>query len=408
MRSGQSGQALVFVALLSTVLIGFVGLVADGGAVAAQQELAQSAADGAALAGAYGIKQPGATAATATTLAGTVLASLGLPANDLSVSFLTSSGATTTVPAAAVTAQATVTDSRPTFFLKVLGVNAVRVTGTASAATAPTTVCALCVLGAAGTNLSQATKSQISVIGGAVVVNSTASPNMSLGNNASLSATAVTIAGGTYSLGKGARITPTPVIGAAAADAIAILAAPTLAGSSSPYTSPATSGSGSLPSGIYSSIIVNGSYSLSLTGIYVVTGPITINGGSLTASGALIYLTCPSYPTPCTSGTTSCGSISAGAGTMSITALGSGTYANLAVFADRNCQATNSVSGAAALTVTGTYYTKGMGLSVQNNGLTTLNSVVIVDRVSLPASNSTLTVNYSAAQNFIPKVALSQ
>src|SRR6202030_4123460 len=51
----ECGQSLVLAALLITALTGFVGLAVDGGEAANEQQIVRSAADGAALAGAYSI-----------------------------------------------------------------------------------------------------------------------------------------------------------------------------------------------------------------------------------------------------------------------------------------------------------------------------------------------------------------
>ena len=228
-RLQQQGQAIVLFALLSIVLVGFVGLVIDGGEVAAQQQLVQSAADGSALAGGYGVAQPGATVGSATTLAQNVLRNLGLATGDLSIAFLDAGGGATTTPAAVKTVQATVSDSKPTFFLKVLGVNSTQVSARASAAAGAVQGCVLCVLGS-GTTVVEGVGAGITVSGGSAVIDSTASPNLLLNDNAHFSATSVTIVGGGYQLGQSATITPVPALGNAVADPFAALPVPSVGG----------------------------------------------------------------------------------------------------------------------------------------------------------------------------------
>jgi Flp pilus assembly protein TadG len=57
LRDGESGQAIVLVAVLMVGLVGVVGLVTDGGIVFTQRRDLQNVADAAALAGASQIDQ---------------------------------------------------------------------------------------------------------------------------------------------------------------------------------------------------------------------------------------------------------------------------------------------------------------------------------------------------------------
>ena len=393
----QHGQTLVLVALLSTVLIGFVGLVIDGGEVAAQQQLVQSAADGAALAGVYQVGQPGATTASATTLAQAVIANLGLPSGDLALSFLDAGGAATTTPAAVAVVRAVVTDSQSTYFLKVVGIGSARATGRASASPrrAP---CALCVLGLANTTVDQVQNSTVDVSGGGAIIDSRGTANLSLGDSATFTAPSVTIAGGSYVLGPQASISPVPSVGPAAPDPFPLLSAPSVAGAARAYSSPG-SGSGSLAPGVYSSITVNGSYSLRLSpGIFVLTGPLVIAGGDLTASGVLLYLGCASYPVGCAAPTASCGRVDTSGGPAVLSAPTTGPYARLAIFADRRCTGANPLGDQTV--VTGTAYLPAMAVAVQDNSNVTFNGALILGTLSV-GDSAGLAVSYVATQNYV-------
>lgn len=392
-QRGQRGQVLVLAALLSAVLLGFLGLVVDAGQLAAAQQAGQSAADGAALTAVYSIST-GSTEAAATTAAGNVLTAVGLPPSALSLAYLDSSGSPTANASSVATVQATVSQARATFFLGALGIRAFTATATASASLAESgTACALCVMAAFGTAFSEGASAQVQVTGGAVVVDSTGNPNLSLASGASLNAPAVTIAGGAYSLGSGATIMPAPVVGAVASDPLAGLAEPSVGGTASNYVSP-SSGTGSILPGVYSGITVSGRYRLRLQpGVYVLTGPLEGAGGTVTGSGVLIYLACPSYPSGCGGPGAYVG---VGSGSINLSAASSGTYAGVAVFADPGNTATNTV-GSGTLTLTGSLYGASMPLALTQSGdSATVNGQLVAASVSV-APSSQLTVAYSAS-----------
>jgi len=180
-RRGQSGQSLVLAAILMTVLVGFTGLAIDGGEATAQQELVRNAADGASL-------------AAATAQAGNVVTADGLPASDLTLSYLDSGGAATVVPASVATVRAVVAHSSSTFFLGAVGIRNIRVTASADASTAASggaagsTPCALCVMKATTTTFATGT-SDVVTLSGPIQMNSTAGQAINLGGSTSVTAT---------------------------------------------------------------------------------------------------------------------------------------------------------------------------------------------------------------------------
>jgi hypothetical protein len=392
----QRGQVLVLVALLMAVLAGFLGLVIDGGGVAAEQQLVRNAADGAALAGGYAIFRQSSTEAAATTAAQKVLIADSLSSGDLAISFLDSGGSPTAALALVRTVQATVTDSRRTTFLALLGLASTQISATAEVAGTASTVaaCALCSMSSAPTGISIGNNAHLTVTGAGLIVNSTANPNLSVGSGGSLSAPSIVEVVNRVS--NSGTITPAPTLGSATGDPHAGLTAPSLAGSAVAYTAPI--GSPSIGPGIYSSISVNSGSTLTLSaGTYVLTGPLNVTGGSLTGAGVTIYLACPGYPTACAGGTSGAAmNLTGGATTLSPPL--TGTYAGLTVFADRNNNAATTISQA-ALTVTGTWYSIAMPIHdlhpSDSFGFGELDTAAVT-----LSNNSVMTVAYVQAQSY--------
>jgi len=229
---GQGGQSLVLSALLITVLIGFVGLVVDGGEASNEQQIVRSAADGAALAGAYAIAKGSATTA-ATTRAQQVLLAVPLPAADLTMSYLDSGDSATTVTASVVTVRAVVADSHRTYFLTALGVPTLLLTAIAEAKSAggggAAAACAVCLMGATGTTLTERNSASMTITGGPLQVNSNGTPALSQSNGASLTAPSIAVVG-SVAQGTG-TIAPAPVTGGSAIpDPLAAIPVPVVAG----------------------------------------------------------------------------------------------------------------------------------------------------------------------------------
>lgn len=385
-------------AILSSVLAGFVGLVIDVGGVTSEHERAQSAADGAALAAAQDLAG-GATLAAATAYAQAVLASEDITTSALTLTFRDSSGAVTATAASVSSVDALVSFSYATRFLPVLGISSTPVSAGATASVPGRSgnfgPCGLCAMATSGSIVSLGNGATVTVRGNGVYVDSTSNPNVTLNGSATLTATFITLAAS--HLGGGGTATPTPTVGAPIADPLAGLAVPAVAGVATAYSTP-LSGSGSLSPGVYSSITVNGTYALTLNpGTYVLEGQVKVNGGSLTGNGVTLYLTCPGYPVT-TCGGAAGASLSLPAGTTTLTAPSSGTYQGVVVFADRTNTATNTLGGG-ALSTTGTFYTIAMPWNdTARSTAYTLSSELIVQTFTV-ANGGTVTINYSNSQN---------
>jgi len=395
-RSHQRGQVLVLVTLLLAVLAGFLGLVIDGGGVAAEQQLVRNAADGAALAGGYSIFRQGSSLAAATTTAQLVVVADGLPSGDLAMAYLDAGGVATATPALVRTIRATVTDARKTTFLNVLGIATTQIGAVAQVAGAAGVAapCALCAMSVSNPGVTLLNGSQLTVTGGSLIVNSTALPNIDVHRVAIL--TAPSIVEVVDNVSNAGTITPAPVIGSAVADPHPAAPAPSVAGSAVAYTAPASSAT--ITPGVYSQITVGVGAALTLAaGVYVLTGPITMTGGSITGAGVMIYLACSGYPTACPAGTLGA-ALNFSGGALNLSPPTSGTYAGMTVFADRNNIAPITLAST-ALTVTGTWYTIGMDLQQTHIGDTL--HLGETDVASVSIKNSTvLTVAYLQSQSY--------
>jgi len=365
-RRGQRGQSLVLAALLITALMGFVGLVVDGGEAANEQQIVRSAADGAALAGAYSISK-GSTIAAATTLAGQVLVAVPLPAGDLTMTYLDSGGVVTAVAASVAKVRAAVVDNHPTYFVKALGVPTVQLTATAEAnvpvASGVAAACGLCGMGAAGTQtLTVGDTTSITITGGPVQVNS---DTQFFDNNSTFTAPSIVFGGNNTNKGNNVSITPAPVIGAAIPDPLSAIPVPALAGATTAFTAPA--GASTLPPGRYSTVTVPFGATLTLNpGTFVITTRLNITGGTVNGAGVTLFFGCASYPTACLVGQFG-GHVTMSSGSLTLSPPASGTYFGLTVFADRNNVAANTFSSDTVI-VTGTWYTLKQPLSDDTDG----------------------------------------
>jgi LysM repeat protein len=397
-RGGQRGQSLVLAALLITALTGFVGLVVDGGEAANEQQIVRAAADGAALAGFYAIAKGSATTA-ATTLAQQVLVAVPLPSSDLTMSYLDSGGSPTAVTASVVTVQAVVADRHQTYFLGALGVPNLLLSATAEAKMGTpagvAATCAVCLMGAAGTTLTEKNNATMTIIGGPLQVNSNGVPAL-LQNNGSTSLTAPSIiVVGTVQKGTG-TITPTPVSGSAIVDPFSAITVPSVAGAASSFTAPG--GSSTLAPGVYSTITVNAGSTLTLNaGTFVIETQLNVNGGTVNGAGVTLYLGCSAYPTACTVGQSG-GLINASAGSLTLSPPTAATYAGLTVFADRNNIATDTFS-TSTVNVTGTWYSLRQPVTDTTNADTISFGQLVIASLTMPNSSS-FTASRSATQSY--------
>lgn len=385
-RRGQRGQSLVLAALLITVLIGFVGLVVDGGEAANEQQIVRAAADGAAIAGTYAIAKGSATA-TATTLAQQVLAAVPLPTGDLTMTYLDAGGSSTAVATSVVTVRAVVSDNHRTFFLGALGVPTLLLTATAEAkngAVGTTAACALCLMKATTATLNEFANANMTITGGPLQVNSSNGSAINQRNGASLTAPSIIVVGG-VNQGTG-TITPTPTAGSAIPDPLSAIPVPAVAGVATNFTAPV--GVSALPPGVYGTVTVNAGSTLTLSpGTFAIRTRLNVVGGTVIGAGVTIFLGCAAYPTACGIGASGAFiSVSAG-GKLTLSPPDTGTYTDLTVFADRNNVATDTFAGS-TVNVTGTWYALVEPLTDTTSGDSVSFGQLIIASISMPASST--------------------
>jgi hypothetical protein len=325
-----------------------------------------------------------------------------IPAADLTIGYYDSSGAQTTTPSSVASITATVTHTFSTLFLPIVGINSGRVSATATVGvTQGGATCVVCVMSPSSSlALDLTANGSLSVSGGNVQVNSTASTALVVSANASLAVTS----GRVYLVGGylGTHISPTPVTGAAAVtDPLA----------SVPVPSVTTAGTGTttLNPGVFSSLAIAGNQSVTMNpGTYVFKGGITVAGnGSLTGHGVTIYLACSNYPTACTSGQIGAGMAVTGNGTVDLSAPSYGTYQGLTVFSDRSNKSTTDFGGNGSARFVGTSYQLAGTLNLHGNGSnSSLNARIIANTVLL-TGNATVTDTYTQSANYVAPSVLT-
>ena len=435
MLRSQKGQALPLFALCFIVLIGFVGLVIDGGMAISRQQAEQSAADGAALAAGYVIvdqtftAQPLPNYPAANSAAQNVVTTDGYASSALALAYLQADGTTPATSTLNVQyVQATVSGNSATYFMKALGFASISTSASATvlAAQGIQAPCGLCAVTGDGRGV-HAVQSSITVNGGDFYV---ASVDPQHATQFEVSSSLTTSGGNNYYIPPGAfdcngGSTCTPAFQPAPAN---YPAANPLA--NAPYPSVANvqtyGGGGTASPGIYNGLTVPANQSLNLTsGVYVLTGNLVLGkNAKLTsdAGGVMIFLACASYPAPCS---TSSGNVtspctgtaeqiantgpgglgayldmSANGSTMAITPPTSGQYKGLAVFADRNNYSCNFLDHGTLSTGPGTWYTLNMPFDGLASDTLAFGQVVVPDFGKI--FKSTLAVTMVAGITYTP------
>ncbi len=274
--------------------------------------------------------------------------------------------------------------------------------GTAGAVTIGQTIFVLDP--SAGGALSLSGSASINISGG-IYVDSSSSSALSASGAPSIKASVIDVHGGVQKSGS-PSFSPAPVIGAAVVtDPLASLPMPGTSGLTS-YGAENLSGSSSatIKPGIYSSISVSGSATLTMgAGTYIIKGGgFTVSGaGSVTGSGVIIVNAGSDYPS---AGGTFGGVSLSGSGTYKLTPPTSGTYAGIVILQTRDNTKAMTVSGAAS-GMTGTIYASAAALTISGSGqlsasldvdTLTLSGAAVANAVTLNAPLGT--VAYTPAQ----------
>jgi hypothetical protein len=285
----ESGQALIITALCMTCLFGFAALATDVGIMLREKRMVQTAADGAAVAGAsemfVGTAQVSSVAKAAAGLNGY---SDGVNGVTVVVN-----GGPTTGPAygphAGVSGYVEVIVSKvqPTIFMNLFGVFNMTPTARAVATYGQTNGC-IVTLGTTGTDISIIGNANITVATCGIAVNSSSlatdpNPAMYLQGSATLTASSIAIVGGDKEQGNVSLTPANPINGAVpTSDPLAPkLGTPPAPTGCINVPASAISGATHLTPGCYNGISLANTQYLTLdTGQYVINGPLSLQGTS--------------------------------------------------------------------------------------------------------------------------------
>lgn len=338
---------------------GLLGLSVDTGLMFRAKQMLQTAADCGALAGAAELSFGGSAAAAkgASALNGMTD---GLNGVTVTVNTPPLHGAYTGV---ANYVEVIVTQSVPTYFMKIFQINSMNVSARSVGGLRPSAAC-IYTLDATSTDVSLTGNGSLSIPNCGLIVNSTSSNAVTLSGNATLTAQSIAIVGGASSSSPGA-LSPAPVTGVApVSDPLAYLSAPSY-NSSACLPNPSPSGMVTLgPSTAggticYNGLTLSGQAAVTLNpGVYVINGSFSTSGqSSITGNGVTIYLPAPS------------GQLSlSGGSVVKLTAPTSGPYSGILLYEDRSNTNGMSVSGGAGSVLTGIFYAPKARVTFTGNG----------------------------------------
>jgi hypothetical protein len=402
MRSGkESGQVVIAVALGMVALVGFTALAVDVGYLRREQSLMQTAADSAALAGAWALSQAGDWQA-----AGQNDASLNGFTNGVNGVSVVLSQPTSGLYAGTQYVQALVAKNQPTFFMRAFGEDSVALNAQAIAYAGNSRNCVYALDPSAPAALSLSSGASLTSACG-VIVNSTSNQALQLTSGADMTAPWIGL-GSSSPQGTLPANTHYPIV--QVTDPLAYLSPPSFsntnsnpstAGCSQPgfalrnsqqkvitpctYTTPITVGSGAsltFESGNYTlngglAVSTNGSATLN-PGNYTINGGISastsstlnmgqgnyyITGGLVASTGATATLSGGSYFIQGTSSNGDCSWGALGVSTSANVSLGAGTYV---------LEGGIGVSSGSTLKLgAGTYILEGGGMTVCSAGTLT-------------------------------------
>ena len=395
---------------MSILLIGALGLAIDGGQMYAHRQMAQAAADAAAQAGImsmfdgtnttsaqpFGTGTPPIASSVCTTADGRTPCVYardngfgGTSADTVTLSFPTTvSGvalSSASVPALAVTVQRTLRTGLIRF---VGGPATVTITakGTAGLVGVVSPDCVY-ALDPSAQNAFQATNgATVALSGCAIAVNSTNSDALTVSGGSSVTATAISVAGGDV-ISNGGSTTPAPTTGAApAADPLASLPSPAVGACNFTNYNPGW-GTWTLNPGTYCGgiNISNGATATFNPGTYIIKGgALSLVGGTTdTGSGVMFYLT----------GTNaSYGSVNISNGAnVTFSGPASGPYTGIVFYQDRSItSAVNATfSGGVSMKLTGTLYFPTTSVLFSNgSSVSNVYTAIVAKQVSFTGGTS--------------------
>jgi Flp pilus assembly protein TadG len=389
-RIGRRGMVVVLVAMMLPIIIGTMALALDGGVLYLQRRQAQTAADAAALAGAYSYSTT-SSLSSAQTAAQSVALANGYTVQTSSI----------TQPLANQIA-VTVTANPPRFFSGLWGNGGMSVTASATAAVStgsgstPYTTSSLVLLDQTMSgSLSLAGSATINASGG-IQVNSSSSTAVNA-NNAGHTSSNINVVGG-YTTSSGGSLSGTVQTGSSSVgDPLSSLSVPSTPTTSSTNGLSGYPGYGSytMQPGLYTSSVSlgNGGTFTMQPGLYYFQGGagLTIaNGATLTGSGVTIYVD------------NGGGTISfQGGTTTTLSAPGSSPTGNaiqgVVYFQGRTSTTSPSFGNGANINLTGTFYAAKAPLTFNGGSFSNLASQIVADSANL-SNNANISVPYSASK----------
>ena len=171
-RGQQSGSIMVIVAVSMLILIAFVGLVVDGGEITSEVRVSQNAADAAALAAAWEWADNGQNITSAKALASVVAVKNGIPASDLTVTFLDAAHNPTSIGSEVAYVDGDGSHQFQTLFLPIINIDSARTTAHAEVQVVGDPYeCVVCSLSQSAAN-ALSISSTFAITGGSTVVDS--------------------------------------------------------------------------------------------------------------------------------------------------------------------------------------------------------------------------------------------
>ncbi len=218
-------------------------------------------------------------------------------------------------------------------------------------------------------------------IPGLVFVDSSSKSALSEKGSAQINAVSIQVVGGVHTDGSaGFSVPPTTGV-LALPDPLAGLVPPSPTGMTNYGSVSMKDGSRVLSPGIYLSIRLSGTASVTLNpGVYVIEGGgLTVTGGaSISGQGVLIYNAGSNYPN---AGGSFGGITLSGSGTMNLTAATTGPYAGVVIFQSRQNTRALSLSGSSVAGITGAIYAANALLTL--SGSASLQAPLVVGTLNV-------------------------
>jgi Flp pilus assembly protein TadG len=378
----ESGQAMVISVLCMTCLLGFAALAADVGIMTRDKRMAQTAADGAAVAGASELAF-GAAQVTSVGQAAAALNGYSNGANGVTVSVYP--GPLYGPHAGnAKYVEAIVSQVQPTLFMGMFGVASLTPTARAVATQGVTTGC-IVTLGQTGTDISVIGNADITVKTCGIADDSNSlgnskTPALYLQGSATLTANSIGITGG-YGTTGNVSLTPanpstgmTPVSDPLAAQ----YGSPPVPKNCIDVPAAALAGTISLAPGCYNGISLGNTEDLKLTsGQFVINGDLSLKGTSELDGSAGVQLVL--Y------GATSMG----GSTTLDLTGIKADPYDGLVIWQPASNTNPIQLIGTPGSTLSGVVYAPAAAVSLQGNAGATITLNFVVGSLALQG-NATL------------------